>query len=83
MLRKHQNGYVAAGTQQTRNVSNMHNSAVEWLEEYATNTGDRMPHNQNVLLPYGTRKVSFLLTLSPIELLTQSVFLYSNLVHVL
>ena len=31
--------------------------ALDWLEQYATHHGDRMPDSQNILLPYRTTKV--------------------------
>lgn len=56
LFKKFKNGAVAPGIRNVRSKSDIHLAAIEWLEEYATHHGDRMPHNIQVLLPYRTRK---------------------------
>ena len=55
-LQKHKDGCIAQGFTHRRKKTAEHNNVVEWLEDYATYHGDRMPHIPDVFLPYGTRK---------------------------
>ena len=57
-LTKFKNGAVAAGKDRCQFPSSTYNRAMTWLQEFATDYGDRMPHTQDILLPYKTRKLS-------------------------
>ena len=59
IVRNLRQGYTSAGLSRysiTRHESKTYVEALQWLEDFATNYGDRMPHTEEVLLPYKTSR---------------------------
>ena len=58
MCRKHVKGDLLSQTSTFRTLSMKSLQCMTWIEEYASYYGDRMPNNENILLPYRTTKIS-------------------------
>lgn len=56
-LHKIKDGATTSGGYRNRKRSTNYISALEWLEDYATHFGDRMPHMERIYLPYRTKKI--------------------------
>ena len=57
-LKKYRSGSIAPGVKKSRDRSEGYFRSMDWLEDYAYYHADRMPHNEEMMLPYKTRKLS-------------------------
>ena len=55
-MAKFKDGAISAGCSRTQLPSSTYSKAMDWLQEYPRSYGDRMPHTEDILLPYKTRK---------------------------
>ncbi|KAK3098746.1 hypothetical protein FSP39_022657 [Pinctada imbricata] len=56
-IKKSRQGVQGAGFQKGRGTAQTTEKAVTWLENYAYYHADKMPMNEDLLLPYKTRKI--------------------------
>ena len=54
-IKKFDLGAIAAGSSRLQMSSDVKNNAITWLQDYAQDYGDRMPHTPDILLPYNTQ----------------------------